>query len=1340
MDEPVSASLRVEDASHKPSTKVKRTYGRKRETALNVVFDTSATSAVQLRTDSAGESNLLEDLQLSRTLHEDVIDVFGWKKRLAEIDERFDNDDAKASSEPRVAHTSGHGLRDSSSVKSISTEGDSFSAHDDSFLSGSIPPLTSSQSDLPSPILAGPKNSKVKVDIIESDVSDGEDLAQAKESSPMSPQLNCLANTPKTRSPTTLSSSNRENDRHPAFEVSSKNRRLNPEERSGPEDVERHTKSRKSGGGKPREKINKIKKLSKKEEKELKKAHARIMADQKISVTKRAEQFTINDLLGKLQHSQRPSTGSKLYPTSSDPIQDFTSSPALISTADPHVAAGPSNLHDSSGEEMPYMRDILKKQEADAQQVVEGSIHVETHHKRSRTAADYEKKLASVAGFRMGAGRYSLPGGFEGSQGEKALKFAAKSAFGDRFARRGNSSVDHRSLQSAMLSKASKQSMQITRGKEEEWQRRGGKLSSKQRTMSVDGPYSIQRLAGELAFRKSEAESDDQQDANTNVGSGSEESNDEDWQSEVHDSVDLNAGRSPNESEEEFEGDDVGDENIYGENVNALQTAFDSEDEGKPGRRQFKVRHKSKRVIVSDSDGEEINQRQSSRRILASDTLVFIGDLGHRDPVSSASESVLDEENKENDTRLLLDNSEDKENHVTPLHSSAGRASRRSSAVLDFQERTRHLPMSPNADTGNIDVLREHKPLQARKMDDLDDLFAPSASPTISFPKPSQARFTSTSPKALRSAFGTERSFSQLFDDDENAALADENMSPKSFLQPAFRFHTSQKGSDFALRPSFEPKPLKLGNLSDVFSSDSQPRFMNRMQHTENDEFSLTLDTKLQPALEVTTQVRRKADAIFEKEQEFLLGDAKSARSHSEQELYITESGLLTQTKPESFTPIVYRSWASSQKSPVPASQATAPPMTSQRLPLSTLSFTSETSSPSEHRLSRLVKGKGRARSPVDGGDLLASGPAPGGPLNAFTELLKASKKDKKKLGKSEYVEGEAQESDEDEMFGFGVTKKDDEGESDDDDPDAIVENLVDDAAMDAGQLAEEKVLEKVKEQTEQDDAALQKYHQAAIEGKYRGKRRGGGIAMDDSDSDEEDEETRRLRQRMHKKRRIEGDSLEALGKDEKSRAFYEAYQRDVQDEDNDDFAHLTRDDMDLEDEGDENEPPEVVSTSEIQTRLREAARNRGKEMTYNFDPENVDWADTAALSDDEFDVKEVDDRPKKSISRRPIFGQVDLTDFDDSFPRHSNTWSDTQLTAWRKEQGGRNLGTGGTRGAITVTGHGSKGPGRTDRNGMSMSKNSHYAAEEEQPERRRVVKTASVLARVSSKQSRFGP
>ena len=69
------------------------------------------------------------------------------------------------------------------------------------------------------------------------------------------------------------------------------------------------------------------------------------------------------------------------------------------------------------------------------------------------------------------------------------------------------------------------------------------------------------------------------------------------------------------------------------------------------------------------------------------------------------------------------------------------------------------------------------------------------------------------------------------------------------------------------------------------------------------------------------------------------------------------------------------------------------------------------------------------------------------------------------------------------------------------------------------------------------------------------------------------------------------------LAKDEKSRAFYDAYQRDVQEDDNDDFAHLNSDEMEEDDENDENEPPQVVATSEIEARLREVAREqKGKE------------------------------------------------------------------------------------------------------------------------------------------------
>lgn len=55
-------------------------------------------------------------------------------------------------------------------------------------------------------------------------------------------------------------------------------------------------------------------------------------------------------------------------------------------------------------------------------------------------------------------------------------------------------------------------------------------------------------------------------------------------------------------------------------------------------------------------------------------------------------------------------------------------------------------------------------------------------------------------------------------------------------------------------------------------------------------ELSLTLDTKLQPALEVNSQIKRKADAIFEKEQNFVLEEAVK-KPQTKEVLYVTENG-----------------------------------------------------------------------------------------------------------------------------------------------------------------------------------------------------------------------------------------------------------------------------------------------------------------------------------------------------------------------------------------------------------------------------------------------------------------
>ena len=84
--------------------------------------------------------------------------------------------------------------------------------------------------------------------------------------------------------------------------------------------------------------------------------------------------------------------------------------------------------------------------------------------------------------------------------------------------------------------------------------------------------------------------------------------------------------------------------------------------------------------------------------------------------------------------------------------------------------------------------------------------------------------------------------------------------------------------------------------------------------------------------------------------------------------------------------------------------------------------------------------------------------------MNAFTILGRTreplSKEQAKNHEKSEFVAVEAEESDEDDMFGFGGPKGDDE-EEDDNEQDKVVENLVDDTLMDAETVAVDLVQEK---------------------------------------------------------------------------------------------------------------------------------------------------------------------------------------------------------------------------------------------------------------------------------------
>jgi MRC1-like domain len=99
---------------------------------------------------------------------------------------------------------------------------------------------------------------------------------------------------------------------------------------------------------------------------------------------------------------------------------------------------------------------------------------------------------------------------------------------------------------------------------------------------------------------------------------------------------------------------------------------------------------------------------------------------------------------------------------------------------------------------------------------------------------------------------------------------------------------------------------------------------------------------------------------------------------------------------------------------------------------------------------------------------------------------------------------------------------------------------------------------------------------QDVVAGKKRtGRLRGAGglLGSDGSDDSEDDEEARALRQRLAKRRRVEGDTLDALARNPATASFHATYQMALVD-DAEEFAHLDRDqDVELDpDQGRDHE------------------------------------------------------------------------------------------------------------------------------------------------------------------------
>lgn len=182
-------------------------------------------------------------------------------------------------------------------------------------------------------------------------------------------------------------------------------------------------------------------------------------------------------------------------------------------------------------------------------------------------------------------------------------------------------------------------------------------------------------------------------------------------------------------------------------------------------------------------------------------------------------------------------------------------------------------------------------------------------------------------------------------------------------------------------------------------------------------------------------------------------------RSLFPRQVLMGHHSFLTQTRPTTDeSPVRFRSPIKTQVTPGWKLSTTTSPRSvfpSLRKPLAPIlsQDPDEDDVPARKRLHKRAVSTSPERAPVPAQKL----------RSAFDVLGKRTSPKRKRPVRSDFVEGEAEESDDEAAFGFGAKRADDDDEEDGEDQDRHLEDLVDDKEMDAKTLAEAAVLEKVR-------------------------------------------------------------------------------------------------------------------------------------------------------------------------------------------------------------------------------------------------------------------------------------
>ncbi|KAJ3892759.1 hypothetical protein GG344DRAFT_75624 [Lentinula edodes] len=1080
--------------------------------------------------------------------------------------------------------------------------------------------------------------------------SDGEVERETDRSSYSSSPVKHPINTPQTRSSTTPPTSDAE-DEMPSRKAKrhSKGKSvaiMNPLVLQPAVDVD----VRKAKG--KRSQSNKVKAPTKKERRDTVIERQRMNAEKPVSIPRvqRSSKLTFNNLLSKIAgNTPAPLKGED----SMDPISEFSeySSPtrnrSAVVPADTKLTEAetprasmpelPSGA-DSDEEQLPDIDQLLKSLQEKKLLALQQQGQLRSGALASDDDDDLE--IVNVPSTSMQvAMQKEADARKSGRPGITASTRILQKHAGISSSRRtgevasASQARNSRELNEVLLKRVNAENTRRTQQKTEEWISRGGKpLGPEIQASERHGlDWYAQKALEDL--KKTNAEN-----GNRHQG-GTDDQEDEEWTSLRGSASPALVEQDSNNGYEENEGDD---EEGFEDDQDITMVNEDTQDEDIPTQVDLPHRRAVRPIVDSDTEDEDNNenlhaQRRSLGKVLVQDSMILDQDsdkvsplpqFAHRQSDSSYDGGATEDEcDKENNDRLMYDRSEDKENTSVVQHEllNHGPSPGRRSSVHNLEEGlSSRLSVSLDGYATDEDKENPRSPLKTLSVSEIEPFTPAAVSFAIRLERAtSTASIADKAPDPLLSPRVSRESqmsgFSQFSDDGEG-------FRPKKLEAGFSGFFDSQI-------PSSSSSPL-LGSLTEPGQSNN---FFDKLRR--NNPLALTQEVGLQPALEVDESLKRQADEVFEREQELII-ETVNASTSKKPELYINDQGFLTQTRPdgnvEVYRPPPTPSQFFSQNGQFATQAISSQGLT--RRPFRELSMSeAESTEDTPVRRNRLHRLKKRDESGSSSsaqlsnifGERSISPPLPSPRPRRHRPVESQIRKIGQRLEKSEFIEGEAQESDEDEMFGF---RKVEEDEEDGEHLDRNLETLVDDKELDQTQIAKDKVMEKFQEQRQADDAHVEDVAHKLAQGHFRnGKRSRGQASIDNSDDDDEEDETgRRVRWKMKKEPELRGDIKSLAGQDA-TRAFAEQYQAAINSDGDPELAFLQGDDAkDIimtgpnygqDDDDDANEDDEddenTVNTSDIMRQLREAAK-RGKDDCPAIDPNDLSFVDVDNDDEDE--------------------------------------------------------------------------------------------------------------------------